>query len=115
MGYAEASEEGFQVSIHVIAMDRLVANVEQPRLVVVPALGSFELAIYVNGFTVPRREQQPIIWFRPHQARVGVGTGFQHLGTGLPISHEIVRTLDTPAPFVWEFRLGLTTVQLAAI
>ena len=97
------------------AVDRTVAHLNPPRIILVEAAGGFELAIYVDGTTEPRRVQQPIIWFAPEQARVSIGAGSLIVGTALPTSSARSQTLDGSSPVMFEFRMGLSAAQVAAI
>jgi hypothetical protein len=103
------------VSISVAAVSRSVANVSQPRIALSGVVGGFELAFTVDGFSVPRIGEQPIIWIAPDLARISIGSNSQDLGTARPNNSLRVRTLTSALPFSYEFRIGLSAAQLAAI
>lgn len=103
------------MSVSVSAVGRLVANISQPRIWLLSTVGGFELAFAVQGVSVPRIGEQAVIWLAPDLARISIGTGVRDLGTARPNHSLRVRTLNSPLPMDYEFRLPLSASQLGAV
>ncbi len=78
-------------------------------------LGGFDMVFWVQGQTVT---PDPNYWVVAHSAEVQVGgsqSQLSHLGVARPAAPLRIRTTSNPLTVGWEFRLPVTSHQLAAI
>jgi hypothetical protein len=94
---------------------RGVANLVQGRVILMPVLGGFELVFHVPGQSAVRDDH---CWVTLHAADIVVSAGHAkptRIGTARPIAPLRLWTRPQPVPFTWEFRLAVTSMQLASI